>query len=86
MPPSTKNMGAVRAAKIKQEYDDKMKLLHKDWKQDDTVEEASTTYSEFSNAEVMMKIKAREKNKSGKKLIPTYLKEDFPDHAMLPCK
>jgi len=38
-------------------------------------EDVSTTFSEFSNAEIMKKIKKSETNKHGKKIIPKYLKE-----------
>ncbi len=60
--------------------------MSKTYKPDETHEEASTTYSEFSNVDFMMKIKAKERNKQGKTLVPKYLKEDFPDHAKLPAK
>ncbi len=50
------------------------------------MEEASTTYSEFSNAEFMNQIRANQKTRTGKPKIPNYLKEDFPDHSMMPAK
>lgn len=31
-------------------------------------------------------MKKKEIGKNGKKIIPAYLKEDFPDHTMLPAK
>jgi hypothetical protein len=52
----------------------------------DNAEEASTTYSEFSNADFMNQIRAKERTKNGKPKIPAYLKEDFPDHSMMPAR
>ena len=87
LPPSYKNMGVIRAVKLKQEYEEKLSKASKQTsKPEDNVEEASTTYSEFSNADFMNQIRAKEKTRTGKPKIPAYLKEDFPDHSMMPTK
>ena len=86
MPPSYKNMGVIRAMRVKQEYEEKISKASKTWKPEDNAEEASTTYSEFSNAEFMNQIRTQEKTRTGKPRVPKYLKEDFPDHAMMPAK
>ncbi len=57
------------------------------WKQDQhTQDEVSTMFSDVSHADFMNQIKKQEIGKNGKKKIPAYLKEDFPDHTMLPAK
>ena len=50
----------------------------KTWKPDENQANVSTTFSEFSNNEAMVKIKKLEVNKLGKKLIPKYLKDVSP--------
>ncbi|TNV83066.1 hypothetical protein FGO68_gene11245 [Halteria grandinella] len=43
--------------------------------------------SEYSNApEVMREFIRAQTNKQGKKVIPRYLKDDFPDNTLIPCK
>ena len=34
----------------------------------------------------MNQIRSKEKTKAGKPRVPAYLKEDFPDHSMMPTK
>lgn len=34
----------------------------------------------------MSRIKRSEINRHGKKIIPKYLKEDFPDQTLIPCR
>eukprot|EP00347_Sterkiella_histriomuscorum_P008732 403343964 len=53
--------------------------------------EVSTTFSEISNQDnpgikLLKKLKQAQTNKNGKEIIPSYLKEDFPDPELLPCK
>lgn len=86
MPPSYKNMGVIRAMRVKQEYEEKISKASKTRKPEDNAEEASTTYSEFSNADFMNQIRVQEKTRAGKPKVPNYLKEDFPDHTMMPAK
>ena len=46
----------------------------------------STTYTEYPNAEAMRRFKEAQVSRSGKPVIPKYLREDFPDNSMRACK